>query len=125
MYIRKWLNDDTGRAHIIIDARVAKAPVRTYDDTKSKSGLDLTGTKTGDTQRNIFTEVSIADCSRFVSLEFYCNGVESKPEAYLKKLNKRVKKLRILIDSLLKLEEIFLKEIKEVEALGKPVKKNK
>ena len=123
MYIRKWLNDDTGRAHIIIDARVSKNPVRKYHD--SEDSLDLTGTKTGDTQRNIFTEVSIADCSRSVSLEFYCNGVESKPEAYLKKLNKRVKKLRILIDSLLKLEEIFLKEIKEVEALSKPVKKTK
>lgn len=118
MYIRKWLNDDTGRAHIIIDARVAKNPVRSYDDSKGE--LDLNGTKTNDTYRNVFSEVSIADCSRTVSLEFYCSGRESKPAAYLKQLNKRTKKLRILIDALLKLEDFFLKEIKEAEDLSKP-----
>lgn len=123
MYIRKWLNDDTGRAHIIINARVFKNPVRKYHD--SEDSLDMKGTKTNDFHRNIFSEVSIADCSRTTSLEFYCNGKESKPDAYLKQLNKRRKKLRILIDSLLKLEDFFLKEIKEVEALSKPVKKTK
>lgn len=85
MYIRKWLNDekDGGVAFVSINAETGR------------NGIEA--------------NIDIGDCNRKVSLDFFCYGKDS---AEVKRdIKKRMKKLKILIDSLNKLYAFFEEEL--------------